>query len=187
VARGYWSERDESRQTFGARVADDAELREARFLRTGDLGFLRDGELYVCGRIKDMLILHGANHYPQDIEASVERCHPALRGGCGAAFSLEVDGEEHLGIVYEVRSDTRDLGEIVRQIRRCVQQEHGLAVHAVALIGPGALPKSTSGKIARQPTKRAFLEGALPVLLEWKAVRRSPRSPEPAPCCEARI
>ena len=91
VAQGYWGRPEETAATFGARLAGDAE--GTPFLRTGDLGFFLDGELYVSGRLKDLIILRGRNHYPQDIELTVERSHPALRPGCGAAFSVDRDGE----------------------------------------------------------------------------------------------
>ena len=181
VAQGYWRRPDPSRETFQAELAGDA--RDGKtFLRTGDLGFLREGELYICGRIKDLLVVHGANHYPQDIEASVDACHPALRTGCGAAFAVEVGGEERLVIAQELRSGTANLEQVYQRICRSVRADHGLPVHAVALIEPGGLPKSTSGKIARQPAKRAFLEQSLPVIRQWIAPAPARGNPgEPAP------
>ena len=89
-------------QTFNAYLSDTS---EGPFLRTEDLGFIEDGELFITGRIKDLIIIRGLNHYPQDIEWTVERCHAALRPGCGAAFTVEADSEERLVIVQEI--DTR--------------------------------------------------------------------------------
>ncbi len=122
VAAGYWNRPEDTAETFGARLADTG---EGPFLRTGDLGFLRDGQLFITGRLKDLIILHGANHYPQDIELTAEQSHPALRRGCGAAFSVDIDGEERLGLVYEV--DTRqphDWDAVGGAVRQAVVQEH---------------------------------------------------------------
>ena len=99
VAQGYWGRTRETEETFAAHLGDTG---EGPFLRTGDLGFIRDGALFVTGRLKDMIIVRGLNHYPQDIEATVERSHPALRAGCGAAFPVDVNGEERLVVVQEL-------------------------------------------------------------------------------------
>jgi acyl-CoA synthetase (AMP-forming)/AMP-acid ligase II len=99
VAQGYWNKTEESRHAFGAYLADTG---EGPFLRTGDLGFLDNDELYVTGRLKDLIIVNGHNHYPQDIERTVEQSHPAIRPTCSAAFSVEIDGEERLIVVAEV-------------------------------------------------------------------------------------
>src|SRR3569833_2781041 len=98
VGRGYWNRTDDDAATFGLALPDDPR----RYLRTGDLGFLRDGQLYVCGRVKDVIIVRGANHYPQDIELTVERASAAIRPGCVAAFAFTVDGEERVAVVAEI-------------------------------------------------------------------------------------
>jgi amino acid adenylation domain-containing protein len=162
VAQGYWSQAEETRATFHARIAETG---AETFLRTGDFGFTRDGELFVTGRIKDLIIIRGRNHYPQDIELAVEQSHPALRPGCGAAFSIEVNGAEELVIVHEV--DTRqefDADAVIHAIRDAVAQAHEVQAHAVVLIEPRALPKTSSGKIQRHACRNEFLAGALPVV-----------------------
>src|SRR5581483_3356065 len=133
VAQGYWNHPDETKKTFQARLTDTG---EGPFLRTGDLGFLRDGELFVTGRLKDLIIVRGRNHYPQDIEQTVEQSHHGLRHAACAAFSVERAGEEQVVLVQElerhyVQTDTR---EIIDAIRRSVVENHELQVYAVILI-----------------------------------------------------
>lgn len=164
VAQGYWRKPEETEQTFNAYIADTG---EGPFLRTGDLGFCQNGELFVTGRLKDVIIIRGRNHYPQDIELTVERSHQALKPSCGSAILIEVKGEERLVIVQEVeRSYLRklDTSEVVRHIRRGVASEHELQVHAVALLKPGSIPKTSSGKIQRHRCRENFLNGTLDVL-----------------------
>jgi acyl-CoA synthetase (AMP-forming)/AMP-acid ligase II len=159
VARGYWGHPDLTRQEFQARVDGDV---EGTFLRTGDLGFLRDGELFVTGRLKDLIILRGRNLYPQDVELTVERSHPALRAGCAAAFAVDVEGEERLVVVQEVdRGFQGDPWELVSAIRKAVSENHEAALHAVELIQAGTIPKTSSGKIQRRACRALFLKGEL--------------------------
>ena len=156
VAQGYWHRQTETERTFNAYIKETG---EGPFLRTGDLGFLLDGELFVTGRIKDVIIIRGRNHYPQDIEQTVEQSHPALRPGCGAAFVVELKGAERLIIVQEVeRIYLRKLktDEIVGNIRQTVASGHELQVYAVALIKPGSIPKTSSGKIQRHACQAEF-------------------------------
>jgi amino acid adenylation domain-containing protein len=166
VARGYWNRPEESEHTFGARTADGS----GPFLRTGDLGFLWKDELYITGRLKDLIIIRGSNHYPQDLELTVERAHPALRPGGGAAFSVEVSGEERLVVVQEIQREHRraDIGEIAAAVRRAVAEEHEVQLWALALIRPGSLPKTTSGKIQRRQSRADFLAGDLALIGEWR-------------------
>jgi len=164
VAGGYWNRPEENRRAFGARLEQTG---EGPFLRTGDLGFLEDGELYVTGRLKDMIIIRGANYYPQDIEEIVEGVDPALRAGCGAAFSIDVesdegDGEERLVIVQEIeRREGFDPDAVIDLIRKAVSEKCELQAHTVALIRKGTIPKTSSGKIQRHACKAAFLNGEL--------------------------
>jgi amino acid adenylation domain-containing protein len=172
VAQGYWNRPEQTEKTFRAYLADTG---EGPFLRTGDLGFLRDGELFVTGRIKDLLIIRGRNHYPQDIELTVEQSHQALRQGCGAVVELLVEGEERLLVIQEIeRSYLRQLNveEVVRAIRQSVAQKHELQVYAVALLKTGSIPKTSSGKIQRHACRKGFLTGTLDevgrsVLKQW--------------------
>lgn len=165
VAQGYWNRPQETEKVFGARLADTG---EGPFLRTGDLGFLRAGELFVAGRIKDLIIIRGLNHYPQDIELTVERSHPALRPGGCAAFSIDVSSEERVVVVQEVDPKRRaDAREIIGRVRRVVAENHEIQLHAVVLTGPGGVPKTTSGKVQRSFCRSLFLEDKLEVVAQW--------------------
>ena len=167
VARSYWNNTTQTEQIFNAHLADTG---EGPFLRTGDLGFVADGELFVTGRLKDILVFRGKNHYPQDIELTAERSHPALRPGCGAAFSVEVQEEERLALVQEV--DIRraiDLNDAVERIRQAISEEHELQVYAIALVKPGTVPKTSSGKTQRRACREAFLAGRLEQVKDWRA------------------
>ncbi|SEN18920.1 non-ribosomal peptide synthase domain TIGR01720/amino acid adenylation domain-containing protein [Stigmatella aurantiaca] len=166
VAQGYWQRPEASEATFHARVQGGG---EERFLRTGDLGFLADGELFVAGRLKDLVILRGRNHYPQDLELTAERAHPALRPGCGAAFSVDAGGEERLVLVQEV--DTRhtvDSAEVLAALRQALSEHHETQAHAVLLLEPGSIPKTSSGKIQRHACRAGFLSGGLRTVAVWK-------------------
>ena len=167
VARGYWNQAEKTEETFKAYLADTG---EGPFLRTGDLGFIQDEELFVTGRLKDVIIVRGQNHYPQDIELTVEKSHPALRVGCGAAFTVEVKGSERLVIVQEVeRSYLRklDTPKVVDSICQAVTAEHSLQPYATVLIKTGSIPKTSSGKVKRYACRSGFLEGSLNVVNDW--------------------
>ncbi|HWP45096.1 MAG TPA: amino acid adenylation domain-containing protein, partial [Blastocatellia bacterium] len=167
VSQGYWNRPEETQRTFRASIADTG---EGPFLRTGDLGFMQDGELFIAGRLKDLLIIRGRNHYPQDIELTVERTDRSLRPGCGAAFSIDVSGEERLVIVQEVELRQQpDPEAVIASIRQRVAEHHELQVYAVSLIKGGTIPKTSSGKIQRQATKAAFLKGELETISAWRA------------------
>lgn len=164
VAQGYWKNPEQTKQIFQATLKGDT---SRHFLRTGDLGFLKDGELFVTGRLKDIIIIQGRNHYPQDIELTVEKSHPALRPGCGAAFAVEFQGEQQLVVVQEVeRSYLRRLNidEVVGDIRQAVSLEHEIRVHTVVLVKTGTIPKTSSGKIQRQTCRQKFLGHTLDLL-----------------------
>jgi len=166
VSQGYWQQPEETERTFRAYLADTG---EGPFLRTGDLGFFQDDELFVTGRLKDLIIIRGRNHYPQDIELSVEQCHPALRPGCGVAFSLDVLSEERLVIVQEVDRQYRNLNvdEVVTHIRQAVAEQHELQVYSVLLIKMGSIPKTSSGKLQRKACREAFLAQSLDIAGQW--------------------
>ena len=166
IAQGYWQKPAETERTFRAYLPNSA---EGPFMRTGDLGFLQDGELFVTGRLKDLIIIRGRNHYPHDIELTVEQAHPALRSGCGVAFSVDEAGEERLVIVYEVERQYRNLNvdEVVGSIRQAVAEHHELQVYAVVLIKMSSILKTSSGKLQRRATREAFLKRNLEVVGEW--------------------
>jgi len=161
VARHYWRNAEASMTNLSARIAgaDDG----TNWLRTGDLGLLDEsGELFITGRIKDLVIIRGINHYPQDIEHTVQALHPALRQNCGAAFSVPDErGEETLVIVQEIERTERnriDPAEMKEIIRAGVTDQHELFARHISLIRPGALPKTTSGKIQRSRARMLWLE-----------------------------
>jgi 8-amino-7-oxononanoate synthase len=171
VALGYWNQPEATQATFQAYLKDTG---DGPFLRTGDLGFLDNGELFVTGRIKDVIIIHGLNHYPQDIEATVQRAHPRLRRDCGAAFTVETNGREKLVIVQEVeRRKQGHWEEIFQAIRRAVAQEHDLVVESILLLRAGSIPKTSSGKIQRHACRNGYLDGSLQVVARWDAPERA--------------
>lgn len=159
-ARGYWNQPEVSAEVFQARLAGSDEL---SFLRTGDLGFVRFGEVFVAGRLKDMIIIRGQNHYPQDIELTAERSHPALRPNGCSAFAIERGGEERLVIAQEVERDARHATaeELTDAVREAVAEEHELLVYDVVLLKPGALPRTSSGKVQRAACRAGYLDGTL--------------------------
>ncbi|MCP3144577.1 condensation domain-containing protein [Pyxidicoccus xibeiensis] len=164
VAASYWERAEESEATFRAHRADTG---EGPYLRTGDLGFLAGGELFVAGRIKDLIILRGRNHYPQDLELTAEGSHPAMRPGCSAAFAVEAGGEERLVVVMEVdRKHLAEPSEAIDAIRRAIAGAHEVAVGTVVLIPAGGLPKTSSGKVQRRACRAMYQAGELEVLAE---------------------
>ncbi|HEY9804631.1 MAG TPA: fatty acyl-AMP ligase [Leptolyngbyaceae cyanobacterium] len=166
VTKGYWNRPQQTQETFEAYLKDGS----GPFLRTGDLGFLHDGELYVTGRLKDIIIIRGQNHYPQDIELTVQKSHPALRLNCGAAFTIEVKGKEQLIIVQEVERTylkKLDVNHVVEIITQAVAAEHGIQVYATVLVKTGSIPKTSSGKIQRHACRTKFLNGSLEVVEDW--------------------
>jgi len=177
VAHGYWNRPEENAATFQARHTD---LGSLPFLRTGDLGLLRDGELFVTGRLKDVIIVRGRNVYPQDIEATVARSHPLLRADSGAAFSVEIDNEEHLVVANEVerRASRGQNDEIIAAIRESVAAEHEIEVDAVLLLKAASIPKTTSGKIRRHACRAGFLAGTLDLVGSSDRISQ-PREPQP--------
>lgn len=162
VAKGYWRNALATRETFRATLKD----RPDRFLRTGDLGFLREGELFVTGRLKDLMVIDGRNHYPQDLELSAEMSHGALRPGCTAAFSVDggVEGEQPVIVAETALDAAADSERITEVIRSAIGEAHGLAVRDIVLVHPGTIPKTSSGKIQRHASRAAYLADALAVV-----------------------
>jgi acyl-CoA synthetase (AMP-forming)/AMP-acid ligase II len=171
VAQGYWGRPEETEQTFAAFLADTG---EGPFLRTGDLGFLRGGELFVTGRCKDLVIIRGDNYYPNDIEDTVQGCHPAFVSGRGAVFAAApTDGAaDQLVVVQEVARDRigeAELTEMVDAIQAALTDHHGIAADSVILVAPMQIPTTSSGKIQRGLCKQQFLDRTLETLAEWHA------------------
>ncbi len=166
VAQGYWNRPTETEKIFNAFLSDTG---EGPFLRTGDLGFISNGELFITGRLKDLIIIRGRNLYAQDVELTAERSHPALRPGQGAAFSIEVAGDEQMVIAqeldphYQSRTDA-----VIQAICNAVSEEHEVRPFAIVLIAPGSLPKTSSGKVQRHACKADFLQGNLKVMAGWR-------------------
>jgi acyl-CoA synthetase (AMP-forming)/AMP-acid ligase II/acyl carrier protein len=160
VASGYWDSPASTEATFSARLAGTG---EGPFLRTGDLGFIRDDQLFITSRLTDLIIIRGSNHAPQDIERTAENSHPALRSGSGIAFSIEDGGDARLVIVHEVRLGRLgvDCEEVATAVRQAVMEEHELDVYAVVLLKPGALSKTSSGKPQRRACRDQFMAGDL--------------------------
>jgi amino acid adenylation domain-containing protein/non-ribosomal peptide synthase protein (TIGR01720 family) len=167
VAAGYWNQPEETERTFQVRLSQDE---KGRFLRTGDLGFIRDGELFVTGRLKDLIIIRGRNHYPQDIERAVQQCHASLKPDGGAAFSVEINGEERLVVVQEIETRCKpEAPAVIEAIREVIAEEFEIQPAAVLLIKSRTLPKTSSGKVRRAACREGFLANSLRVIAEWRA------------------
>jgi amino acid adenylation domain-containing protein len=178
VAAGYWQKPDESRETFGARLAPPGDGRT--YLRTGDLGFLDNGEVFITGRRSDLVIVRGQNHSPHDVERTVEGAHPALRPGAAAAFSVGGEGAEGLGVACElVPGGAAQADEAIEAVRRRVAEEHGLAPRVVLLLKPGSLPKTSSGKVQRRACRQGYEDGTIAAVARYDegAPRQAPAAP----------
>jgi len=167
VAKGYWNKPEETERTFNAFIN---ESNEGPFLRTGDLGFFRDNELYITGRLKDLIIIRGLNHFPGDIEFTIQNTSPDFRKNGGAAFSVVKSGEEKLVVVQELertalRNNNHD--ELISLIREVISEEFELDVYAVCLIRTGSIPLTSSGKIQRRQTKYDYLNNDLNIVKQW--------------------
>ncbi len=168
IALGYWNRPFESETTFQAYCSDTS---GGPYLRTGDLGFIHDGQLFITGRLKDVMIIRGRNHYPQDIEYTVENSHPALQPSGNAVFSVSIREEERLVVVQELKRHYRkeDTQDIIQAIRQAVTTVHGLQANEIVVVQPLSIPKTSSGKSQRYMCKSQFLEGKLKVIQSWKA------------------
>lgn len=167
VTGGYWNRPNESAETFGAHLADTG---EGPFLRSGDLGFIQEGELFVTGRCKDLIIIRGRNYYPQDLELTVEGAHPALQASAVAAFTVTQEDAEQLVIVAEItRTQVRtvDPDAVIAAMRRAISQEYQLTVSTILLLRPGRILKTSSGKLQRRAMRQAYLEGGLESIATW--------------------
>ncbi len=167
VAKGYWNKPEETKRTFGAFTKSGS----GPWLRSGDLGFIFEGDLYITGRLKDLIIIRGVNYYPNDIEYSVQQSHEAFKDNAGAAFSIQVDGVEKLVLVQELERNflrNTDHDALMAHIRKVIADEHELEVHAIALIRTGSIPLTSSGKIQRRQTRYEYLTGKLNVTALWQ-------------------
>jgi acyl-CoA synthetase (AMP-forming)/AMP-acid ligase II len=163
ISSGYWQRPDVTEAKFGGTLAA---FPGESFLRSGDLGFVRDGQVFVLGRIDDMIVVDGRNHYPQDIELTVDECHEAVEPGRAAAFAYQEDGRTRLAIIAESRrrvqiGSSDRVREVTEAIRGAVSTEHQIAVSAVVLLKPGGLPRTTSGKVQRSRARVQFLANEL--------------------------
>lgn len=164
IATGYWNKPEVSEANFHARLAGG----RGPYLRSGDLGFKKDGELYVTGRLKDLIIIRGVNRYPQDIELTVERSNDRLQSGAVGAFAVDMHGRERLIVVAEVeRSRHKEWGDVISAIRRNVAAEHEIPPDGVVLVRFGSIPKTSSGKIQRHACREEFIAGRLSIVSEW--------------------
>lgn len=169
ICSGYWQKEEATAQTFRARLADQ---NSPYYMRTGDLAFLCQGELYITGRLKDLIIIRGKNFYPQDIEFVAQDAHPALAFHSGAAFSIELEGEEKLVLVQEIKREywkQLDADHIFEAVRQAVAEDFEIGLHAIVLLLPMSLAKTSSGKIQRQFARQQYLEGKLKELARWEA------------------
>jgi acyl-CoA synthetase (AMP-forming)/AMP-acid ligase II len=166
VTRGYWERKDDAEETYFARLRNGD---PTAFLRTGDIGFFSEGELFLCGRSKDVIIKGGTNHFAEDVENVAERGHEALRSSGGAAFSVEVDDVERLVIVHEIDYGRKPVHqEVIAGIQDAMLDAFGVKADAIVLIQPGSLPKTTSRKTCRQQARALFLRDELRTVASWK-------------------
>ena len=180
VTQGYWNRPEATAETFQAYLQDTG---EGPFLRTGDLGFLDNEELFITGRLKDLIIIRGRNHYPQDIELTIEKSHPALRKNCSAAFTVETDEEERLIVLCEVeRTHLRKLNfdEIVTALKIAISTEHELDLYGIVLLKTGSISKTSSGKIQRRACKAGFLSGNLNIVEQWQKQQKESNNSLPS-------
>ena len=175
IGQGYWGRPEATAEVFGQRIDGEG---DTLWLRTGDLGLVSREELFVVGRMKDMLIVRGRNLHPQDLELCAERAHPAVRPGCVAAFAVDVAGEERAALVAEVdpaRLGGDALDELLRKLRLAITEEFDILVHDLALIQPKSIFKTSSGKIQRRRTRAALAAQELSILARWTAPRPAAR------------
>ncbi|MEU6189640.1 amino acid adenylation domain-containing protein [Nocardia sp. NPDC047038] len=165
VAGAYADDPEQTRSVLAARIGPDGP-----YLRTGDLGCLRAGELYVTGRCRDLLVVHGANHYPHDLEWTAEQANSALRPSCGAVFALSDTWEgpaRGIALCYELRAEVAEPARVADAVRRAITQRHGVVVDEIAFVARGSIPKTTSGKVMRHACRAAYAAGTLPVIARF--------------------
>lgn len=172
VSPGYWHDAERTAQAFNATLGAHGD-----YYRTGDLGFVHDGEIYIAGRLKDLIIVHGKNHYPGDIERTAQAAHDALMLDSGAAFSVEIDGVERIIVAQEVKQTrARDFSsnpalahDVINAIKDAVSRQHEVALHGVMLLKPGRIFKTSSGKIRRSACRDAYLANEFEFFGQWQS------------------
>ncbi|MGD2113927.1 MAG: AMP-binding protein, partial [Acidobacteriota bacterium] len=185
VARGYWRNEEATRRTFRATLASGG---DTTYMRTGDMGFVEDGQLYLTGRLKDMIICRGRNVHPEDVERQVQVEVPQVRPGRVAAFGVDRGGDEHLVVAAELRQPKASIaGEVTASILDCVTQAHEVSVHDIALLPKGVIPKTTSGKIQRARCRTLYLEDDLDPIVTWRSGVASAEIGEDSPPAETVI
>jgi len=170
VAQGYWNQTEQTKRAFQAYLVGTNDSAESgTFFRTGDLGFFSNGELYVIGYLRDLIVIEGRSYYPHDIELTVQKSNPILRLGCGVAFTVAVNNREQLVIVQEIERHYRNvnLEHIIATIRQAVVREHGLQTYAVVLVKMGSILKTSSGKLQRHICQTQFLTDNLNIVAQW--------------------
>jgi 8-amino-7-oxononanoate synthase len=178
VGQGYWHNPSLTNRSFNARLSDTG---EGPFLRTGDLGFMSDGQLYITGRREDLIIVRGQNRYPQDIEATARKSHPLLEVGYGAAFAVDDHGSQRLILVHEVKHDGKtDFKPVLDTIRQAVLEEHDLALDTLVLVRSTTIPKTSSGKVQRNVCRTMFLAGEFKALAEHRSTKAQSHGPSAA-------
>jgi len=169
-ANGYWGLEELTKNEFNATVKNAKS--STGYLRTGDLGFMHEGELYICGRLKDLIIIRGTNHYPQDLERTAEQSQAScIRPGCSAAFSYKSasSASEEVAYIAEIKEDvnSKQFSSIIEACKQAITSTHGVSVSSICLLKTRSIPKTTSGKIARAWCRRAFMEGSLSIVARW--------------------
>ncbi len=169
IAEGYWNNNEETRLSFNLTLNGSS---DKKYLRSGDLGFLKDGELYITGRLKDLIIIRGKNHYPEDLEFNIQNSIAELKTNSGAAFTITHNSVEKLVIAQEIeRTAIRsiDYSKLFSRIREVISDNHEIDVFSIVILKPGSIPMTSSGKIQRRKTKYQYLKNELSVIENWMA------------------
>lgn len=167
IAEGYWNQPEKTQEIFNAYTAQGI----GPFMRTGDLGFIDEGELFIAGRVKNLMIIRGRNYYPDDIEAALQNCHTALQDRTGAAFSIVHENEEKLIVLFEldrIKMKQYSSHEIIKSMRRTLSEEFFLDAHALVLVKPGGIPRTTSGKVQYYLCREKYIENSLSIDSSWQ-------------------
>ncbi|HEU5415712.1 MAG TPA: LLM class flavin-dependent oxidoreductase, partial [Candidatus Angelobacter sp.] len=170
VAQGYWNKTKETAEIFGQKIAG----REGNFLRTGDLGFVLENELFIAGRSRDLIVLRGRNFYPQDFEMLAMQSHEAFQAGLTAAFAVKTEAEPELVIVQETQNRALDFETACQVIREAIVEEFDVSPEKILFVRSGSLPRTSSGKIRRQQCKAELLAGSLKLVFEEAGNKTAP-------------